>query len=309
MNEYYRILGLKYGASDKEIKDAYRKLAKKYHPDVYKGNDGDTKMKEINEAYNKLTSKKTTKSSNTSNYYYNPYERRYETTNKYYISTNPIITYAFIDYTELMDKHNKPINENLKFTYEYQSIITSPPEKEESELIFDKNIFNEKKDPYLIKMYTYDNGNFYNMEIVYLYEKLGSRGFANSWAIGDITTVVPLHVSLTINNIPKTIEFNFNKGNIIQHINIGLIDIINGEIEFTNIFNKKIKVFFNNIKEFKSAILIKISDNGLPVKTRNISLKGNYNIKLHTLIKNDLNLSPEDKVKINDILSKSTKKE
>ncbi len=50
--DYYEILGLKRGATDKEIKAAYRKLAREYHPDV-NPTAGD-KFKEINEAYEVL---------------------------------------------------------------------------------------------------------------------------------------------------------------------------------------------------------------------------------------------------------------
>jgi len=49
--DYYEILGLKRDASGKEIKNAYRKLARKYHPDVNPDNKGaEEKFKEINEA-------------------------------------------------------------------------------------------------------------------------------------------------------------------------------------------------------------------------------------------------------------------
>ena len=55
MKDYYKILGVKRDASEEEIKQAYYKLAHKYHPD--KGGD-EKKFKEINEAYQILSDKK-----------------------------------------------------------------------------------------------------------------------------------------------------------------------------------------------------------------------------------------------------------
>jgi molecular chaperone DnaJ len=49
--DYYEVLGLKKGASDAEIKSAFRRLAKQYHPDVSKEKDAEAKFKEIQEAY------------------------------------------------------------------------------------------------------------------------------------------------------------------------------------------------------------------------------------------------------------------
>ncbi|MHC6179119.1 molecular chaperone DnaJ [Clostridium sp. JNZ X4-2] len=54
--DYYEILGLKKGASDDDIKRAFRKLALKYHPDRNQGNkEAEEKFKEINEAYQILS--------------------------------------------------------------------------------------------------------------------------------------------------------------------------------------------------------------------------------------------------------------
>ena len=53
--DFYEILGVKRSASDDDIKRAYRKLARKYHPDVNAGDKAaETKFKEISEAYNIL---------------------------------------------------------------------------------------------------------------------------------------------------------------------------------------------------------------------------------------------------------------
>jgi curved DNA-binding protein len=52
--DYYAILGLTRGASADEIKTAYRKLARKYHPDVSKEKDAEEKFKEMAEAYETL---------------------------------------------------------------------------------------------------------------------------------------------------------------------------------------------------------------------------------------------------------------
>ena len=53
--DYYRTLGVERDATADEIKKAFRKLARKYHPDVSKEEDAEQRMKEVNEAYTVLS--------------------------------------------------------------------------------------------------------------------------------------------------------------------------------------------------------------------------------------------------------------
>ena len=62
MTDPYKVLGVTTSSTDEEIKNAYRQLAKKYHPDQYSGSPladlADEKMKEINEAYDEIVNQR-----------------------------------------------------------------------------------------------------------------------------------------------------------------------------------------------------------------------------------------------------------
>ncbi|MDE7100083.1 MAG: DnaJ domain-containing protein, partial [Malacoplasma sp.] len=56
--DYHAILGVSKNATEQEIKIAFRKKAKEWHPDVCKKENAEIMFKDINEAYNNLINKK-----------------------------------------------------------------------------------------------------------------------------------------------------------------------------------------------------------------------------------------------------------
>src|ERR1700677_5315975 len=54
--DYYKVMGVARDATETQIKQAYRKLARKYHPDVSKEKDAEARFKEVGEAYEVLKS-------------------------------------------------------------------------------------------------------------------------------------------------------------------------------------------------------------------------------------------------------------
>lgn len=77
MNQYLEVLELQPGVSEKEIKDAYRRLVKKYHPDVNKNPDAAKKFIEVSEAYKFLMDVGARPHQEPVAYDYNPYEDEY----------------------------------------------------------------------------------------------------------------------------------------------------------------------------------------------------------------------------------------
>ena len=66
MTDPYKTLGVSPSATDEEVKEAYRAMAKKYHPDQYSDSPladlASEKMKEINEAYDTIVSQRKNRS-------------------------------------------------------------------------------------------------------------------------------------------------------------------------------------------------------------------------------------------------------
>ena len=80
MEDPYKVLGVSPDASDEEIKRAYRRLAKKYHPDLNPGDqEAARKMQEVNQAYERIKNPEKTWQSGHNGYggYYDPFGGAY----------------------------------------------------------------------------------------------------------------------------------------------------------------------------------------------------------------------------------------
>ena len=87
--DYFKILGVSRNATDKEIKSAFRKLARKFHPDLHPDDKrAESEFKEINEAYEILSDKKKKKTYEQYSKYWN--NNRYEKSNNYKWKENDV---------------------------------------------------------------------------------------------------------------------------------------------------------------------------------------------------------------------------
>lgn len=81
MTDPYKVLGITREATDEQVKNAYRELAKKYHPDNYDSSPvadlAAEKMKEINEAYDTIINQRRSNSNNNNDYNYNNNKSNY----------------------------------------------------------------------------------------------------------------------------------------------------------------------------------------------------------------------------------------
>ncbi|MGG7143532.1 J domain-containing protein [Clostridium nigeriense] len=125
----YEVLGLKPGASQEEIKKAYRNLIKQYHPDQYGDNPlkdlAEEKVREINTAYDMLTK-------NNGNSYNNSYSNSNTSNNSY--SNNSNDSYALSEirrliqnrnFAEAESRLNSIQNRNAEWNFLYGFVLTN----------------------------------------------------------------------------------------------------------------------------------------------------------------------------------------
>lgn len=139
---YYEILGVSKAASQEEIRSAYKKLIKKYHPDLYQGDKSfaEKKTKEINEAYDTLSD------SNKKSVY------DFEITPKTYTSTYDHTSQKY-DYTPpKYDYYNNSYNTTYESKYNWQNYKKTYDTQNQSHASSTKDPINYAYDSFAKKL-------------------------------------------------------------------------------------------------------------------------------------------------------------
>ena len=133
--DYYKILGVSQNCSEQELKSAYRKLARKFHPDIA-GNSGEvvSKFKEINEAYEVLSDKVKRAEYDTVNGFYN-YSSTKQDENKQKTTSTPD------DFKRTKNETKKEEQKSSNFNFKWEEILSKYRE-------FAKNTKEETKAQY-----------------------------------------------------------------------------------------------------------------------------------------------------------------
>lgn len=226
---YYQILGVNKNASQKEIKEAYKKLVKKYHPDIYSGDKtfAETKIKEINSAYDILSNEETKKAYDEE---INPTPIYNYTPPKY---NNPE-SYSYHNYYRNVENDN---NYRRYTDYHRSKTPNSNYHDQFSNTVIDSfNKISFKKKLLLIFLFV----------IIYFSFLIATFFKFNSFFDQNTTNTTSHHTQNEITNNTNTYESNFQE-------DFDINDYFE-ENELISIYNEYYKNKFKTYSEFREAL-------------------------------------------------------
>ena len=143
MKDPYKVLGVEPTATDEEIKDAYRALVKKYHPDKFADSDlaelANEKMKEINSAYDEIQKMRSGGGTNQNRggYQYGGFNPGSSSRSEFYTRVRQFINMGSIFEAEQMLISTPQQNRNAEWNYLYACVMVKKGYYADAQRYFD----------------------------------------------------------------------------------------------------------------------------------------------------------------------------
>lgn len=141
MKDPYQVLGVSPSATDEEIKDAYRALVKKYHPDKFADSDladlANEKMKEVNSAYDEIQKMRNGGNQSRSNQYRGGFNPGSSSTSEFYTRVRQFINMGSMFEAEQMLLSTPQQNRGAEWNYLYACVLVKKGYYADAQRYFD----------------------------------------------------------------------------------------------------------------------------------------------------------------------------
>ena len=141
MKDPYQVLGVSPSATDEEIKDAYRALVKKYHPDKFADSDlaelANEKMKEVNSAYDEIQKMRSGGNQSRSNQYSGGFNPGSSSTSEFYTRVRQFINMGSMFEAEQMLISTPQQNRGAEWHYLYACVLVKKGYYADAQRYFD----------------------------------------------------------------------------------------------------------------------------------------------------------------------------
>lgn len=306
---YYEILGVKKDATQDEIKKAYRRLAKRYHPDKTSGDKKkEEKFKEVSSAYDVLSDPAKREK------YDNPVTNRAGfgegfTSGGFYTSGRDFaaavkrgqakrsLSVVFETAIDITDALN---GLDVNMSYDRQTVCKGcggvKSNAASCNTCNGSGVVIEKfKETFSINIskhaYNYTLAN----NVLYILLQAGNRGHEalveGETVIGDLTIQVRV-------NVNSEIEMDFFTGDIIHNVETDLSSLLNDTITLKTVHNKEFKMSIKD-KRMKNGSKLRIPNLGIMMPNR---AAGSYYFRLNVVLPDFSKLADDDRTKLAQII-------